>query len=36
LFFSIEQNDPALENQEIEQVLIANEREAVIKTEEVQ
>lgn len=33
--FNIEQNDPALENEEIEQVLIANEREAVIKTEQI-
>jgi hypothetical protein len=34
-FFSIEQNDPALNNAEIEQVLSENKREAVIKTEKV-
>jgi hypothetical protein len=34
-YFSIEQNDPALNNAEIEQVLTENNREAVIKTEKV-
>ncbi len=34
-FFSIEQNDPALNSAEIEKVLIENEREANIKTEKV-
>ena len=35
LSFSIEQNDPALDNAEITQVLLKNEREAIIKTEQV-
>jgi hypothetical protein len=33
--FSIEQNDPALENVELENTLIENEREATIKTQKV-
>ncbi len=34
-FFSIEQDDPALNNAEIEQVLTENQREADFKTEKV-
>jgi hypothetical protein len=34
-FFSIEQNDPALNSAEIEKALSENQREAVIKTEKV-
>ncbi|CAF0747370.1 unnamed protein product [Adineta ricciae] len=33
--FNIEQNDPALDNAEITQVLLKNEREAIIKTEQI-
>ena len=33
--FNIEQNDPAVDNAEIEEVLIANERDATLKTEQV-
>ena len=33
--FSIDETDPALNNAEIEKVLIENNREAVIKTEQV-
>jgi hypothetical protein len=34
-FFSIEKDDPALNNAEIEQVLTENQREADVKTEKV-
>ncbi|UJR10103.1 hypothetical protein I4U23_014325 [Adineta vaga] len=33
--FNIEQNDPAIDNAEITQVLLENEREAIIKTEKI-
>jgi hypothetical protein len=33
--FCIEENDPALDNTEIENTLIANERQAVFQTEQV-
>ncbi len=35
LYLSVEQNDPALNNAEIEGVLAENKREANIKTEKV-
>jgi len=35
LLFSIEQNDPALNDIELENTLIENEREALAKTEKV-
>jgi hypothetical protein len=34
-FFSIERNDPALDSVEMENTLLENEREAVIRTEQV-
>jgi hypothetical protein len=34
-FFSIEKNDPALNDIELENTLVENEREAVVKTEKV-